>query len=126
MQIKPWTSIDFVLMFFMWAVMTVGMMLPSVTPAILNFATLCRERQKHGQTYVPTTVFVTGYLVVWFAYSLLATLLQWLRNSLTLLSPMMVMTSPVLGGLVLIVAGIFQWSPIHKNFLSVYRNPLII
>lgn len=125
-QIKPWSSLDFVLMFFMWTVMMVGMMLPSATPAILNFATLSRERQRQGQTYVPTAVFVMGYLVVWVAFSGAATLLQWLLNSLTLLSPAMVLRSPLLGGLLLIGAGIYQWSPIHKSFLSVCRNPLEI
>jgi predicted metal-binding membrane protein len=124
--LKPWTSLDFTLMFLMWSVMMVGMMLPSAMPAILNFAALSRERQRHGQTYVPTAVFVMGYLVVWFAFSLTATLLQWLLNSLALLSPMLVLTSPILGGLLLIAAGIYQWSPIHKNFLSRCRNPLEI
>jgi predicted metal-binding membrane protein len=42
--LKPWASIDFILMFLMWSVMMVGMMLPSATPAILNFAALSRER----------------------------------------------------------------------------------
>jgi predicted metal-binding membrane protein len=65
-------------------------------------------------------------LVVWIAFSFAATLLQWGLNSLALLSPAMVLTSPVLGGLVLIAAGIYQWSPIHKNILSRCRNPLAI
>jgi predicted metal-binding membrane protein len=118
MAIKPWTSLDFVLMFLMWSVMMVGMMLPSATPAILNFAALSRERRRHGQTFVPTTVFVMGYLVIWFAFSLVATFLQWLLNSLALLSPMLVLTSPILGGLVLIAAGIFQWSPIFQTHVK--------
>jgi len=31
-----------------------------------------------------------------------------------------------LGGIILVAAGIFQWTPIHKNFLARYRNPLEI
>jgi len=124
--IKPWGPIDFVLIFLMWTVMMIGMMIPGATPAILNFAALSRERRAQGETYVPTTVFVLGYLAVWTAFSVLATTLQWALNSLALLSPMMVMTSPILGGLVLVGAGIFQWTPIHKNFLARCRNPLEI
>jgi predicted metal-binding membrane protein len=124
MEIKPWTAVDFLLIFLMWAVMMTGMMVPSATPAILNFAALSREHQRQGRTYVPTAVFVLGYVVVWIAFSIVFTLLQWGLNSLALLSPMMVLTSPVVGGLVLIAAGIYQWSPIHKNLLSRCRNPL--
>jgi predicted metal-binding membrane protein len=126
MEIKPWTAADFVLIFLMWAFMMTGMMVPSAAPAILKFAALSREHEKQGRTYVPTAVFVLGYVAVWIAFSLVFTLLQWGLNSLALLSPMMVLTSPVVGGLVLIAAGIFQWSPIHKNLLSRCRNPLEI
>lgn len=125
-ELKPWTSIDFVLMFIMWSIMMVGMMLPSATPAILKFNALSREHQRHGEAYVPTAVFVLGYLAVWTAFSLGATLLQWALNSLALLSPMMVLTSPILGGVVLVAAGIYQWSPLHRVFLSKCRNPLAI
>lgn len=126
MQIKPWGVADFILMFLMWAVMMIGMMIPSATPAILNFAALSRTKREYGETYVPTAVFVLGYVTVWTAFSLVATVLQWWLNSLALLSPMMVMTSPILGGLILVAAGVFQWSPIHKNFLARCRNPLDI
>ena len=125
-EMTRWTAVDFVLMAIMWAVMMVGMMVPGATPAILNFARLSREKREQGETYVPTTVFVMGYLAVWAVFSLGATVLQWLLNSLALLSPMMVTTSPILGGLILIAAGIFQWSPIHHNFLARCRNPLEI
>lgn len=125
-QIKRWTAGYFLLMFGMWSVMMVGMMVPSATPAILDFARLSRARKEHGETYVPTAVFVLGYLSVWVGFSLIAALLQWGLNSLALLSPRMVVTSPVLGGLLLLAAGAFQWSPIHKNFLARCRNPLEI
>jgi predicted metal-binding membrane protein len=36
----------------------------------------------------------------------------------------MVVTRPILGGLILLAAGAFQWTPIHKNFLARCRNPL--
>ena len=126
MEMQRWTSIDFVLMFVMWSIMMVGMMLPSATPAILNFAALSRERHARGEAYVPTVIFVLGYVAVWTAFSLVATLLQWALNALALLSPMLVLTSPVLGGVLLVAAGIYQWSPIHEFFLSKCRNPLAI
>ena len=32
MQMHPWMPVDFVFMFFMWAIMMVGMMVPSAAP----------------------------------------------------------------------------------------------
>jgi len=69
MQIKPWSTVDFILMFLMWAVMMVVMMIPSAAPAILKFAVLTRERRRSRETYVPTAVFVLGYVAVWTGYS---------------------------------------------------------
>ena len=123
MEMKPWEAVDFILMFLMWSVMMVGMMIPSATPAILDFAKLSGEKRQQGETYVPTIVFVLGYVAVWTVFSLGATALQWVLHSAALLSPMMVTTSPIIGGLILISTGIFQWTPIHKNFLARCRNP---
>jgi predicted metal-binding membrane protein len=77
MAMRDWGASDFVLTFFMWSVMMVGMMIPSATPAILGFAGLSRERRQGGEPYVSTAVFVLGYLAVWIGFSLLATTLQW-------------------------------------------------
>lgn len=126
MEMTQWTAVNFVLMFFMWAVMMVGMMIPSAAPSILHFARLRREKMQQGETYAPTAVFVLGYLTVWIIFSLVAVILQWILNSLALLSPTMVSTSPILGGLILIATGIFHWTPIHHNFLARCRNPLEI
>ena len=45
-QAKPWSVLDFALIFLMWAVMMVGMMLPSATPMILLYATVTRKQQR--------------------------------------------------------------------------------
>jgi predicted metal-binding membrane protein len=88
MQIKPWTGLDFLLMFLMWAVMMVAMMLPSAAPMILLFAAVCRKQAAQGRTFAPVGVFVAGYLAVWSVFSLGATVLQWGLEQAALLSPM--------------------------------------
>ena len=72
----PWTITDFTLMFLMWAIMMVGMMLPSATPMILLFAMVNRRRSVWGESAPsPVVVVVSGYLATWTAFSLLATTL---------------------------------------------------
>ena len=124
MQIKPWTGLDFLLMFLMWAVMMVAMMLPSAAPMILLFAAISRKQAAQGRTFAPVGVFVAGYLAVWSAFSLGATLLQWGLEQAALLSPMMVGTSPLLGGGLLVVAGLYQWSPLKQACLRHCRSPI--
>ena len=55
--------------FAMWWVMMLGMMLPSAAPMILMYATLQRRKRERDEPYVPTAMFVAGYLIVWGAFS---------------------------------------------------------
>jgi predicted metal-binding membrane protein len=43
---------------------------------------------------------------------------------MALLSPMLVSTSPLLGGTLLVAAGVFQWSPLKYLCLTHCRSPL--
>jgi len=123
-QMQAWGVTDFALTFVMWAVMMVAMMTPSAAPMILMFVGITRRRQEQQVPYVPTSVFLLGYLVVWAAFSVLATAAQWGLHAVSLLSPMMVSTSPVLGGILLLTAGIYQWTPLKHACLSKCRSPL--
>jgi predicted metal-binding membrane protein len=108
----------------MWAMMMVAMMIPSAAPMILMFATLNRRRRAQQGPLVSTTVFVLGYLLVWGGFSVGATLAQWGLHAAALLSPMLVSTSPLLGGILLMAAGIFQWTPLKSICLRQCRSPL--
>ena len=116
-RIRPWGAVDFALMFLMWAVMMVGMMLPSAAPMILLFAAINRKQREQGGPFVPTGAFGAGYVIAWTGFSVLATALQWALEQAALLSPMMVSASPVVGGLVLVAAGVYQWTPLKHAWL---------
>src|SRR4028118_1824257 len=75
-QMQAWGITDFALTFVMWAVMMVAMMTPSAAPMILMFAGINRRRRDQQVPYVPTSVFLLGYLAVWAAFSVLATAAQ--------------------------------------------------
>jgi predicted metal-binding membrane protein len=124
MNMAPWDATGFFLMFLMWMVMMVGMMLPGAAPMILLFATINRKMSIGDAPYVPTALFTLGYLLVWTAFSLLATILQAALQQATLLSPMLVSTSGVLGGTLFITAGFYQWTPLKRACLDKCRSPL--
>ncbi len=121
---QAWNVLDLVLLFVMWAVMMVAMMVPSAAPLMLIFAAAHRKRQERQDPFVPTVVFLMGYLLVWTGFSALATLTQWGLHTAALLSPMMVSSSSILGGVLMLAAGIFQLTSLKHACLTHCRSPL--
>lgn len=122
----PWTPADFVVMLVMWVVMMVAMMLPGAAPMILLFAAIGRRNRGAGRPCVPTGAFVLGYLLVWSAFSLAATLLQWQLSALALLSPMVMgmRLETWIGGALLVAAGLYQLTPLKQVCLRHCRAPI--
>lgn len=122
--LQPWGTIDYVLMFIMWSVMMFAMMTPSAAPMVLTYTRISRQRQTPLKPVPGTAIFFLGYLLIWTAFSAVATLVQGGLHAATLLSPMMETTSPILGGIILIAAGVFQFTPLKYACLSHCRTPV--
>jgi predicted metal-binding membrane protein len=123
-SLRPWTVFDALTMFAMWGIMMIGMMVPSAAPMVLLYTHVLRSQSDDTEPLVPTGVFFAGYVTVWLCFSVLATLLQWKLEQAALLSPMMVSTSPVFGGIVLIAAAVYQWTPLKSVCLRHCRSPI--
>ena len=125
MVMPPRGTTELLLLFAMWWVMMVGMMLPSVAPVILTFATVNRNRAARGEPYVPSALFTAGYLLAWVGFSLAATLAQEALERANLISPMdMTTNSRLLGGLLFLAAGLYQFAPVKLACLRFCRSPL--
>ncbi|MGB6541648.1 MAG: DUF2182 domain-containing protein [Xanthobacteraceae bacterium] len=120
----PWQPIEFGYVFAMWVVMMIGMMTPSAAPMILIYARVGRQAAIAGQPFAASAWFAAGYLLAWTAFSLAATSAQWALQRAALLNPMMESASNVLGGIVLIAAGLYQWTPLKDTCLSYCQTPL--
>jgi predicted metal-binding membrane protein len=120
----PWQPIEFGYVFAMWIVMMIGMMTPSVAPMILIYARVGRQAAIAGQPFAASAWFVAGYLLSWTAFSLAATTAQWMLERAVLLTPMMESASNILGGVLLIAAGLYQWTPVKDACLSHCQTPL--
>ncbi len=119
-----WDTGYAILMFFMWWVMMIAMMLPSAAPMVLLFAAVNRKQQEAGNRFVPTSLFVLAYLVAWAGFSVAAVALQWGLEKMALLSPMLVSSSAIVGGVVLLAAGVYQLTPLKRACLKHCRSPL--
>jgi predicted metal-binding membrane protein len=120
----PWQEAELLSVFAMWGIMMVAMMLPAAMPMIMFFAMANRRRQAPQAPVVRTWVFVSGYLIVWIGFSALATVGQWSLQTASMLSPTMLKTTPLIGGFLLIIAGIYQWTPLKRACLVHCRTPL--
>lgn len=111
------------LLFAMWTVMMAGMMLPSAAPTLLLFTMVVRS---HDAAHAPSRAysFLSGYLLVWTAFSLAVTLLQLLLRALLYLSPMMQLRGKVLSGALVLVAGAYQLTPAKRSCLTMCRVPM--
>ncbi len=121
---RPWSSVEAGVTLTMWVVMMVGMMLPSATPMILLYARVGRQSRKEGKPFAATGFFAGGYLLAWVGFALAATLAQWLMEG-TLLSPALASASRIFSGAVLIVAGLYQWTPLKDACLSQCQTPIV-
>ncbi len=124
MQPASWTPTYALFMFFMWWVMMIAMMIPSASPVILIFAAINRKQRVKGTPFVSTSVFVLGYIIAWGGFSLLAAALQWGLERVGLMSAMMIATSGLFSGLVLILAGVYQLTPLKHACLRHCRSPI--
>jgi predicted metal-binding membrane protein len=119
----PWSAGYFGLMVVMWAVMMVAMMLPSAAPVILLFSTIERRR-RHVSPFPAIASFVLGYFAIWAAFSIVATTLQWGLERFALVSSMVASANAVFAAIVLIAAGIYQFTPLKQACLRRCRSPL--
>ena len=115
-----WSPANVVAIFVMWAVMMAAMMLPSALPMLLAFVRLNDEQGQQGRA----RAFEAAYLVVWTGFSALATALQWVLQWMDWVDPMIVSTSAGLTAALLLIAGIFQFTPIKRVCLGRCRTPM--
>jgi predicted metal-binding membrane protein len=123
MMTTHWDAPHLLLLWAMWSVMMTAMMLPSAAPLILLYGAAAR-RSPRPTARRHTYALAAGYLAAWTAFSLAATGLQRVLASLLLLSPMMEAGSSRVSGTLLIVAGVYQWTPLKHACLRACQSPL--
>ena len=123
MMTSVWDGPRLLLLWTMWAVMMAAMMLPSAWPMLTMYAALARRRPGPGRSG-DLYLFAAGYVIVWSVFSAGATVVQRMLTSLLLLSPMAVLTSRTASGALLILAGVYQLTPLKRVCLRSCRSPL--
>nr|WP_283105624.1 DUF2182 domain-containing protein [Shewanella kaireitica] len=122
--VQQWQLYDIVMLFVMWAIMMAGMMLPSAAPVILLVEKLNQQRKQRHSSYAPSLYFMLGYLLAWSFYSAIITLVQYALHHLSLLNSMMVSANSTFTAILLLIAGLYQFTPLKQACLSQCRSPI--
>jgi len=108
----------------MWIAMMVGMMFPASAPMVLAFAHTQTHKRNEGAAYIPTWLFVAPYVAVWTAFGAIGYALAVGANALADDSMSTMDNLPRIAGGLLIVAGIYQLTPLKRVCLARCRSPL--
>ena len=120
---RAWGASDWLALFVMWAVMMVGMMLPSAAPVILLVLGAYRLRgDAHAR--LAALMFIGGYLLVWTTFSAVAAFGQLSLHRAAVLSEDMHVRSAAVSGVILLLVGVYQWLPLKNRCLVHCQAPL--
>ena len=113
-------GLDALLFLVMWVVMMVAMMLPTAAPMILTFHKVRAGEQQRGDAFTLTWVFVVAYILMWALAGVAA-----YAGALAAAALHPALADEV-SGLILMVAGIYQITPLKQRCLSECRRPIIM
>jgi predicted metal-binding membrane protein len=107
-----------------WVTMMAAMMLPSVAPMGLLYARVSRAQNRPLLASQATTLFLSGCLVAWTAYGLAAYGLFRLVSALDFRFLRWDEGGPIVAGVAITAAGIYQLTPLKSACLKHCRSPL--
>ncbi len=103
-----------------WQSMIVAMMLPSSIPMVRMFGAMAAQQRRKGEVMA---AFLGGYAVVWTLFAAVAFLGDTALHNLADRTPWLLAHPQVIGGGVLALAGLFQFTDLKERCLTECRHP---
>jgi predicted metal-binding membrane protein len=104
-----------------WTLMIVAMMLPSSVPLVVTFAALVARRAQPGRL---VALLLLGYLLVWAGFGFVAWAADRAVHAGVDAFPWLAAHPQLILGATLLVAGLWQFSPLRDRCLDECRSPL--
>jgi len=105
----------------MWFAMMAAMMAPTAWPWVRAFHRL--SSAEPGARTRATGWFAAGYLLAWLGYAIAAALLQRALQRMALLQPSGDVVVAHIGGVIFLIAGLYQFAPLKRACLAHCRTP---
>ena len=107
-----------------WVIMMVAMMFPTAAPMILTFHKVQAGKRQRGDAFVSTWVFVAAYILVWTLAGVAAYAGALAVEVIAVRAALSPAAAARIGGAVVILAGIYQLTPLKDLCLSKCRTPI--
>jgi len=104
-----------------WTLMIVAMMLPSSVPLVVTFGALVGRRHRPARL---VGLLLVGYLLVWAGFGLAAWVGDRAVHAAVEALPWLAAHPQLIIGATLLVAGLWQFSPLRDRCLDECRSPL--
>jgi predicted metal-binding membrane protein len=107
-----------------WTIMMAAMMLPAASSMVFMFA--AGQARRDRDVAIPTWIFVAGYILVWAAVGAVVYIVVGIGSDLaTALQPVQrSQWAPLALGATVVLAGLYQFTPIKRVCLVHCRSPL--
>ena len=120
-----WSISMAISMFLMWWLMMIAMMTPSAAPTLLLFHNLKKIGSEGKKALSYTYLFLFGYLIIWAIFSLIACIIHKFFDTSSITdAAMMQLKSVQFSGILLITAGVYQFTPLKNACLEKCRTPI--
>ena len=104
-----------------WTLMIVAMMLPSSVPLVVTFGALVSRRRQPARL---VALLLVGYLLVWAGFGFVAWTADRIVHAAVEALPWLAERPQLIIGATLLVAGLWQFSPLRDRCLDECRSPL--
>jgi predicted metal-binding membrane protein len=108
----------------MWLLMMAAMMLPAMAPVMAVYAGISAKEDHGARLALRITLFALSYFLLWAIFSIGAAMLQLLWRGSDLFTMGGTQATPITAGVLLIIAGLYQFTPIKHACLKHCRHPL--
>ncbi len=108
----------------MWVLMMAAMMLPAMTPVMAVYASAAAREDRGMRLAARIALFTLGYLAVWTVAALALALLQLGLRGSSHFAMGGTLAGPLAAGVLTLVAGAYQLTPLKETCLKHCRHPL--
>ena len=90
----------------------------------MMFDKISNERKQLNYSYGLTVNFFLSYVLFWALFSLCLTIIHILLQKLNILNPSSLSVGYIIGGVLFLLAGVYQMTPFKEVCLKYCRNPI--
>ena len=105
----------------MWMLMSVAMMAPTAIPAIITYSNLPQATITKNSLIIQ---FIAGFLIIWLGFSFFAAILQIIFSNIGIIDDFGQSNNLWLNAVLLIIAGLYQFSSLKNACISKCRTPM--